>query len=116
MMPDTGEMLVAHDWHTIACQCDHYDCTRKGGCQNQATRHIEFHALDQCNTPVTRDGDTVNPFGNYVYILCEPCLNSLAQAVAVYVDRLNVYGRKTCMTCGAPIRELSDIIREVTPL
>lgn len=106
--------LEAHNWHTITCQCDHHTHTRKGGCTNRATHHIEFHALDHCNQ--TADGETPNPFGNYVFILCYPCLQQLAKTAARHAKRLNRYGRATCQTCGAPIAGPGDIIREVSNL
>lgn len=115
MMPDL-DVLAALDWHTIGCQCDAYDCTKRGGCPNQATCRVELHAFDHCNQTLTQDGDTLDPFGNYVFLLCPHCLDDLAQIVDLYVGRLNAYGRKTCATCGAPVAELSDVIREVTPL
>lgn len=112
MMPDTNNILEQLDWHTITCQCEQQACTQAGGCPNPATEHIEFHAIDHCNTT---DPD-INPFGNYTFLLCLDCLQTLAHVVAHELAKLNRYGRKTCTGCGAPACELSDAIREVRTL
>lgn len=115
MMPDT-DVLTQLDFHTVTCQCEQHACTSTGGCTNTATEQIEFHAIDHCNALETVDGDTLNPFGNYVFILCHTCLQTLAHVVAEHVEHLNSWGRKTCLTCGAPVCELADVIREVKTL
>lgn len=115
MMPDT-DVLAHLDWQTLGCQCDQHICTSRGGCTNPATMQIEFHALDHCNTPITRDGDTLNPYGNYVYILCRTCFEDLEQAAYLHIRNLNQWGRKTCLTCGAPACKTADVIREVKTL
>lgn len=109
----TDNDVLAHlDWTAVRCQCEQADCTNTGGCKNPATEHVEFHAIDHCNKP----SDEVNPFGNYVFLLCMPCLETLAAVVDQHIAKLNVHGRKVCMTCGAPVCELSDAIREVKTL
>lgn len=111
MMTD-NDILAPLDWTTVRCQCEQQDCTKAGGCRNTATEHVEFHAIDHCNNTT----DEVNAFGNYVFLLCHPCLETLAAVVDQHIARLNVHGRATCLTCGAPVRQLSDAIREVKTL
>lgn len=117
MMP-AADALVELDWHAIGCQCDQHTCTSVGGCRNTATEHVEFHALDHCNESPTCDGETLNPFGNYVFLLCLDCLQALACVVADELRQRPPDGRgyQTCATCGAPAAELSDVIREVKTL
>lgn len=111
MMTD-NDVLAHLDWTTVTCQCQQHACVQAGGCKNPATEHVEFHAIDHC----TKGSDELNPFGNYTFLLCMPCLEDLAATVGDHIARLNRYGLKTCITCGAPIAELKDAIREVNDL
>lgn len=111
-----NDVLAQLDWKTseIRCQCEQAHHTN--GCRNPATQQVEFHALDHCNdTAETQQGE-LNPFGNYVFLLCDPCLHDLAHTVMQHVHRLNAFSRPVCMTCGAPVVELKDVFREITDL
>jgi hypothetical protein len=78
----------------------------EGDCPNQATHMVEVHVVDFC------DETWVNPFGNTVGILCEKCLDEVANDVAVQVMKLNRFGRPMCLTCGAPVARVGDVLRE----
>jgi hypothetical protein len=75
--------------------------------------HIEFHALDHCGN--THDPD-INEAGNYVFLLCQTCLAVLRTAVDRRLTRIHQGGRNTCLTCQAPARSISDIIRGTRPI
>lgn len=87
------------DWHDIRCQSS-------DGCPNQATHMVEMHVVDFC------DESWVNPFGNTVGILCGRCLAEVEMDVAVHVAKLNRFGRPMCLTCGAPVAVLGDVVRD----
>jgi hypothetical protein len=107
-----NDVLTQLDWTTITCQCEitHHCTHRNKPCPNPATRRIEFHAVDHCNTP------ELGEFGNYVFLNCEPCLNTLGLNVEAHIKRLNAFGRAICLTCGAPIAQIDHIIREIEAL
>lgn len=92
--------LAALDWKRVTCQSPH-------GCTRAATLVVAHHAVDTCNGPDT------DPFGNIVEILCDECLVALAGALV----RMYVRGRLlACLTCGRPIKELSDILSKENDL
>ncbi|OBK25831.1 hypothetical protein A5634_25775 [Mycobacterium asiaticum] len=95
--------LAALDWQTITCQSD-------TGCNNRATHIIHRHAVDECNRP------HVDPFGNIVEILCIACLWRAEAEVLVQVGQLRRTSDAYCLTCGAPVSEASDIMRDVVDL
>lgn len=93
-------VLVALDWQTLTCQSD-------AGCTNRATHVVHTHALDQCNRP------NLDPFGNVIDILCGDCLGRARAAALVRVNRLGRSSGAYCLTCGAPVSDPGDIIRDV---
>lgn len=110
MMPDANTILEQLDWHTVTCQCQLQDCINAGGCDQPATEQVHLHKVDHCND------DDVDPFGNYVFLLCLPCLHRLARMTALRIGQWNLFGRRTCLGCGAPVAVLADVIREITTL
>lgn len=110
MMSDTNAILEQLDWKTVTCQCELQGCIAAGGCDQPATEQVAFHKIDRCNDPDT------DPFGNYVFLLCMPCLHKLAKITAMRIGAWNMFGRRTCTSCGAPACVLGDIIREITTL
>lgn len=103
---------IAHlDWGTneVRCQCENELC-KPHGCRNKATRHVEFHAVGDCNRV------DLQPFGNYVMLLCDHCLATLTQVIDQQRHRLNRHGIPQCGPCGAPMVERADWIRENRPL
>ncbi|CAM3068359.1 hypothetical protein BST27_26520 [Mycobacterium intermedium] len=99
-IPDT---LVALDWHGVTCQSE-------SGCTNQATYIVSLHAVDRCNHP------QLDPFGNVIEILCIACLWRAEAEVLCHVSRMRRHAETSCLTCGAPVAELSDIMRDVVAL
>lgn len=97
--------LADLDWHSVQCQSSRHDCTRR------AKHRVEFHALDDCN-------DTGNPFGNDVELLCDECLDEERAAIVRYLRHLKRLRRDrcACLTCGAPIAEMGDVLRGVSAL
>ncbi len=95
--------LASLDWQTITCQAD-------TGCTNRAAYIVHRHAVDRCNHP------QVDPFGNIVEILCMACLWHAAAEVLVQVGQLTRTSGTYCLTCGAPVSELRDIMRDVAVL
>ncbi|MHA7649718.1 hypothetical protein ACX9NE_08155 [Mycobacterium sp. ML4] len=95
--------LAALDWQTITCQFG-------AGCTNRATYIVHRHAVDECNH------DHVDPFGNVVEIVCIACLWRAEAEILVQLDQLKPSSSAYCLTCGAPVSELSDIMRDVVVL
>ena len=95
--------LAALDWHEIACQSE---C----GCTNRATHIVYRHAVDECNRP------HLDPSGNIVDILCVGCMRSLKTELLAQVDRIARCPGGYCLTCGAPMHKLSDIMRRTVQL
>lgn len=99
-IPDT---LAALDWRDVTCQSG-------AGCTNRADFIVHLHAVDECNHP------QLDPFGNTVEILCIACLWRAEAEVLLQVGRLRRHSGASCLTCGAPVSELSDIMRDVVAL
>ncbi|GFG63458.1 hypothetical protein MKUB_09480 [Mycobacterium kubicae] len=95
--------LASLDWQIITCQAE-------TGCTNRAEYIVHRHAVDKCNHP------QVDPFGNVVEILCIACLWHAEAEVLVQVGRLARTSDNCCLTCGAPVAELRDIMRDVAVL
>lgn len=87
------------DWQTVQCQSSE-------GCTRQATHIVEIHVVDFC------DESWVNPFGNTVGILCGPCMDEVESDVRSHVRKLSRFGRPMCLTCGAPVVDVGDILRD----
>jgi hypothetical protein len=96
------DALAALDWHEMTCQCE--------SCTNPATHIVYRHAVDECNRP------NLDPSGNIVDILCVRCLRRLKAEVLQQVDRISRCPGGYCLTCGAPVDKLSDIMRRVVQL
>lgn len=92
--------LAALDWGGITCQSG-------AGCTNRASYVVHLHAVDECNDP------DLDPFGNTVEILCIACLWHVEAKVLLQVGRLTRSPGAFCLTCGAPVREPTDIMRDV---
>lgn len=103
-----NDVLAQLDWTTVHCQCENELCPT--GCTNPATRHVEFHAVGDCNRI------DLQPAGNYVMLLCARCLATLTEVIDQQRQRLNRHGIPTCGPCGAPLVERTDWIREDHPL
>lgn len=100
---DVPGTLAALDWRDITCQSG-------AGCTNRADFIVHLHAVDECNHP------QLDPFGNTVEILCIACLWRAEAEVLLQVGRLRRHSGASCLTCGAPVSELSDIMRDVVAL
>lgn len=99
--PQPLDILAHLDWSEIACQ------NPRRQCPHPATWLTETHAIDCCN-------DTNNPFGNITELLCNTCLTELRREVDDHINQLpKPPAIPACFTCGAPIREPSDILRTV---
>ncbi len=97
------DALAELDWHGITCES-----TR--GCTNLATHIVHLHAVDECDNP------SLDTAGNIVDIVCLDCLYGIAIKVEQHVNALAGHPEANCLTCGVPVRELTDIIREVAVL
>jgi hypothetical protein len=100
---EVSDMLAALDWHDITCQS-------AAGCGNVATHVVHRHAVDKCNQP------SLDPFGNVVEILCIGCVRGVKVEVMQQVDRIARCPGAYCLTCGAPVHKLSDVMRKVMQL
>lgn len=104
-----AQILEPLDWHTVTCQCEHTHRV-PGGCPNTATRQVEIHSLGDCNRA------DLSPFGNHVMLLCDPCLAHEIRMQTRMIERLTRYGIPICTSCGAPIADIGDVIRENRPI
>ena len=95
-VPDALALL---DWHEITCQSE-------AGCANRATHIIYRHAVDACNRP------DLDPSGDIVDILCISCMRAVKAQVLQQVDRMTRCPGAYCLTCGAPVHKLSDVMRK----
>lgn len=109
-MTTDNDIITQLDWPTthIRCQCDNTRCAN--GCKNPATRHVEIHSIDDCNRA------DLGQFGNLVTLLCETCYTTTRLVIEQLVDTLTRYGRAHCRGCGAPLADITDVIREDQPL
>jgi len=85
-------------------------------CAAPAVAVAEMHAIDGCEQM------GLSPDGDVVETLCHPCLFTVQQAMATYVDdkREMAFRRGTqpaCSTCGRPILYLRNVfaVRPVGP-
>lgn len=100
VVPDSLEGL---DWDAITCQST-------SGCRNRATHIVHLHAVDGCNDP------DLDSSGNVIDILCARCLAEVAHEAHRQAVQFHRYLDPFCLTCGAPVKELADIVRAVTML
>jgi hypothetical protein len=105
-MTAAQDTLTALDWTAVACQCHKHPCT------GTAAFIVETHAVSHCND------EDLNPFGNQVRLLCEPCLVRTREVIAWEVAQLvgSARGPVMCETCLAPIATPSDVLRAVERL
>ncbi len=99
--PDV-DFLRHHDWAEITCQCPCHPC------DGRARYVVAIHALHACNQP------GLDPFGNRIELRCGHCVARLHLDVATKLGRLVRPGQ--CDGCGAPVREVDDVIRSVSEL
>jgi hypothetical protein len=92
------------DWTEITCQCSEH-----GGCTLQAKFAVHIHAVDRCNDPGLLSGDRV-------VLRCRACVMSLRRCVERSLQQLNRDGLACCDGCGAPLVEVTDVVREVVRL
>src|ERR1700760_4538302 len=93
--------LAALDWHEITCKSE-------TACRNPATHIVHLHAVDECNQ------QHLDSSGNFIDILCARCFSATAVDILGKVDWFRRFPRPSCLTCGAPVAELTDIVREVS--
>ncbi|OIN80355.1 hypothetical protein K3U93_21120 [Mycobacterium malmoense] len=98
-----SDALAALDWQEITCQSE-------AGCTNRATHVVHRHAVDRCNQP------NLGPSGNVVDILCVGCMRTVKAQVLQQLDRIARGPGAYCLTCGAPVQKLSDIMRKTVQL
>jgi hypothetical protein len=98
-----ADALAALDWHEITCQSE-------AGCTNRATHVLYRHAVDECNRP------NLAPSGDIVDILCISCVRAVKAQVLEQVDRITRCPGAYCLTCGAPVHKLSDIMHKMVQL
>lgn len=98
-----SDALAPLDWHEIACQSE-------AGCTSRATHIVYRHAVDQCNRP------NLDPHGDMVEILCVSCMRRLKAQVLQQVDRISRCPGGYCLTCGASVQKLSDVMRKTVQL
>jgi len=99
-IPDT---IVALDWSDITCQSP-------DGCSNPASHTVHLHMVDDCDDP------DLDASGNVVHILCEDCLRGLLFDALQQVHNIGRFPGACCLTCGAPVRRLRDVMRKVAQL
>jgi len=90
------------DWDKYGCQCPVHNC------ENKASFSVKIHALHDCDKPWLADG-------NRVEFRCVDCLKGLITHVAKSLRRVRRY-LPSCETCGAPLAEIADVVREVRNL
>lgn len=91
------------DWDVITCQSP-------AGCGNQATHIVHLHAVDACNHP------DLDSSGDLIDILCVGCLADVAHRAHRQAVQFDRYLDPYCLTCGAPVTKLTDIVRAVEML
>src|SRR5258708_10515964 len=95
------------------CSCDSEVCSHGRGhrCGQPAAAMMTIHVIHGCN----RSDSSEN--GNRTGPVCQPCLNRIRAAAEQELTEMIPRGfRSMCLTCGAPIRTVSDLIRDVRPL
>jgi hypothetical protein len=116
-IPGTREDL---DWDAISCQFirggladldwEVITCQSRKGCTNEATHIVHLHAVDCCNHP------DLDSSGNVIDILCVGCLADVAHQAHRQAVQFDRYLDPHCLTCGAPVTKMTDIVRAVTML
>lgn len=91
------------DWDVITCQSP-------TGCTNRATHIVHLHAVDACNHP------DLDSSGNMIDILCVGCVAEVAHTAHRQAVQFDRFLDPHCLTCGAPVTKLTDIVRAVETL
>jgi hypothetical protein len=99
----TADVLDALEWHGVRCQSPL-------GCDRGATAVLHVHLVDDCNDEET-DVD-----GNFVSLLCSQHAVELQAAAAQDVLNYRRYGRTLCLTCGAPMSVVADVVQQIRTL
>src|ERR1700752_5316396 len=85
-------------------------CQSESGCTKRATHVVYRHAVDECNRP------NLDPSGNIVDVLCISCVRSLKAQLLQQVEQIPRCPGGYCLTCGAPVHQLSDVMRKMVQL
>lgn len=91
------------------CLCGS-DCGHGPDCDMPASVFVVVHRVDDCNEPDC-DAD-----GNSSAIICHPCYVHCLQLAAQFIRHATQLGRAACLTCGAPMGRLDDVIRDARSL
>lgn len=70
---------------------------------------MHVHAVGNCNDP------NLDPFGN-ISTSCGVCVRLVEVEVHLKVGQFARHPGTHCLTCGAPVHKLRDIVREVMAL
>jgi len=99
-------ILTALDWSDYTCQSD-------PACTHTARFEVHLHAVDLCNSEHT------NPDGNVIALMCTwhatLAQSQTAEWLAWY-RRCGTAGILSCRSCGSPMREVEDVVREIRTL
>lgn len=88
-------------------------CDWGESCPSLAVWRITFHFVNNCTIPVDpehqarRDED-----GNHVIPMCASHFEELRVQAEAHVWKLRKHRVPACQSCGAPMRAVTDIIRE----
>jgi hypothetical protein len=99
----TADVLDALDWHGVRCQSPL-------GCDRRASAVLHVHIVDDC------DGEDTDADGNFVSLLCSEHAVGLQAAAAQDVLNYRRYGRTLCLTCGAPMAAVADVVQQIRTL
>jgi hypothetical protein len=99
----TADVLEALNWHDIQCQSPE-------GCKHRASVVLHVHVMDDCQHA------EADRFGNVVAILCSQHALGVQVIAAEAVLQLRRYGIPLCKTCGAPLAQVKDVVREILTL
>jgi hypothetical protein len=99
------DYLRAADWVT-------YQCQSEIGCTRTARFEVHVHRLDDCNSAET------GPYGNDVALLCSQCAVFVQAQLESWlrIVLFGGWGGFECRTCGAPVAEIGDLVREMKTL
>lgn len=99
------DVLAALDWQ--------YRCQWRK-CRDPAVNEVHTHLIDMCSNVHYAD-----MWGNTVTFFCEQHTSEVQRAAKNMVARLNkapISGPAQCQSCGAPLVEMSDILRSIGPM
>ena len=99
IQPDTSIQHLDFTEYGCACPCH--------PCPNRATHVVHIHALHRCN-------DAGLLYGDRVELRCFECVLKLCAEVRGRLK--NRWGVGMCETCGAPVADVIDVVREIEEL